>query len=175
MATSFSENSEKINIEFCCKICDYVCNKKQHLKQHLLSNKHKNKEFNNVENSIITVNKNWDCECGKNYKDRTGLWKHKKKCDFIKKDDLHITENNIKNDITFLTNLVLEVVKNNSELQKQNNEIQKQMLEVIKNGTNVNNTNINSHNKTFNLQLFLNETCKDAMNIMDFVDSFKKS
>ena len=52
------------------------------------------------------------------------------------------------------------------------NELQKQMLEVIKNGTNNTNT-INSNNKTFNLQVFLNETCKNAMNIMDFVDSIK--
>jgi hypothetical protein len=173
MATKNSENSEKQNEVFCCKICDYICHKKQHLKQHLMSNKHKNKEFNNVENSIIISNKNWDCECGKNYKDRTGLWKHKKKCEFIKKDDLPITENDIKNDITALTNLVLEVVKNNSELQKQNNELQKQMLEVIKNGTVNTINNNNSNNKTFNLQFFLNETCKNAMNIMDFVDSIK--
>jgi hypothetical protein len=78
-----------------------------------------------------------------------------------------------------LTNLVLEVVKQNqelitqnSEVQKQNQELQKNVIEVFKNGTN-NTTNINSHNKSFNLQFFLNETCKDAMNIMDFVDSIK--
>ena len=53
-------------------------------------------------------------------------------------------------------------------------EQQNMMLEVIKNGTNNNNNNTtNSHNKAFNLQFFLNETCKDAMNIMDFVDSIK--
>ena len=66
--------------------------------------------------------------------------------------------------------LLIEQNKQNFELQKQNNELQKQMIEVIKNGTN---NTVNSHNKTFNLQLFLNETCKDAMNIMDFVDSIK--
>jgi hypothetical protein len=175
MATIFSENSEENTNELCCKICDYVCYKKQHFKQHLLTNKHKINEINNVENKI--VNKNYDCECGKKYKDRSGLWKHKKTCDFIKKTDLNIIDNDTNNDISFLTNLVLEVVKNNSEiqkqnseLQKQNNELQKQMLEVIKNGTN---NTVNSHNKTFNLQVFLNETCKDAMNIMDFVDSIK--
>jgi hypothetical protein len=86
--------------------------------------------------------------------------------------------------MSFLTNLVIEVVKNNSELQKQNQEyqkqnqeyqkqnqeFQKQMLEVCKIGkTNIQNNN--SHNKTFNLQFFLNETCKDAMNLMDFVNT----
>jgi hypothetical protein len=66
-------------------------------------------------------------------------------------------------------NLILTLIQ-------QNNELQKQMLEVIKNGTcntNISNSNNNSNNKTFNLQFFLNETCKDAMNIMDFVDSIK--
>ena len=72
-------------------------------------------------------------------------------------------------DVTFFTNLVLEVVKNNSELQKQNHDFQKQMMELYKT-TNTSITN-NSHNKTFNMQFFLNEQCKDAMNIMDFVNS----
>ena len=74
----------------------------------------------------------------------------------------------------FFTNLVMEVVKNNSELQKQNQEFQKQMLELYKTtNTSITNNNNNSHsyNKTFNLQFFLNETCKDAMNIMEFVNS----
>jgi hypothetical protein len=75
--------------------------------------------------------------------------------------------------------LVIEVVKNNSVLQKQNNELQNKVIDLCKIEVNkydcVNNTinNINSNNKTFNLQVFLNETCKDAMNIMDFVESIK--
>jgi hypothetical protein len=171
MATKVSENSEINSNEFCCKICDYICYKKQHYNQHLLTNKHKNNEINSVENKI--VKKIFDCDCGKKYKDRTGLWKHKRTCNSVKKSDLPIANNN---DITFLTNLVLEVVKNNSELQKQNQELQIQMLEVIKNGTN-NTTNTNSHNnnnnKTFNLQFFLNEECKNALNINEFVSSIK--
>ena len=70
-------------------------------------------------------------------------------------------------------NIVLEVMKSNSDLQKQNNEIQKQMIEVCKNNSiNTINSHNNSHNKTFNLQFFLNEQCKDAMNITDFANSF---
>jgi hypothetical protein len=86
-------------------------------------------------------------------------------------------------DVKMLTNLVLEVVKQNQELicqntesQKQNQELQKHMLDICKNGTTnttITNSNNNSNNKTFNLNVFLNETCKDAMNIMDFVDSVK--
>ena len=62
-------------------------------------------------------------------------------------------------------------------LLQQNNQLQTQIIELCKDKsvTNINNTNahINSHNKTFNLNVFLNETCKDAMNIMEFVDSLK--
>jgi hypothetical protein len=73
-------------------------------------------------------------------------------------------------EMAFLTNLVLEVVKNNGDLQKQNQELQKKMLDVCSNGGTHNSHN-NSYNKTFNMQFFLNEQCKDAMNIMDFVNS----
>ena len=93
----------------------------------------------------------------------------KEKCtkEKIDKDNNKKLEVN-SNEILNLTNLVMDLVKNNSELQKQ-------MLEVCKNSNStINNTN-NSHNnnKTFNMQFFLNEQCKDAMNIMDFVDTFK--
>jgi hypothetical protein len=91
------------------------------------------------------------------------------------------------NEIKVLTSLVLEVVKSNTELQKQNQEfqkqnyeLQKQVLDVCKNiqpGTinniNTNNTTNNNNNKTFNLNFFLNEQCKDAMNINDFIKSIK--
>ena len=172
MATKVGKNSEEYSKGIFCKFCDYIFYKKQHYNQHLLTNKHKNNEINNVENKIV---KNiFDCDCGKKYKDRTGLWKHKRTCNLVKKSDLPIVNNN-NNDITFLTNLVLEVVKNNSELQKQNQELQIQMLEVIKNGTNNTTTNSNNNitNKTFNLQFFLNEECKDALNISEFVSSIK--
>jgi hypothetical protein len=102
------------------------------------------------------------CDCNKIFNSRTTLWRHKKICKNINTENIN-EENNSDIDISD-KNLILTLIQ-------QNNELQKQMLEVIKNGTH--NTNINSHNKTFNLQLFLNETCKDAMNIMDFVDSIK--
>jgi hypothetical protein len=125
-----------------------------------------------------------ECACGKAYKDNSGLWRHKQKCNYNNDSNIDSNIESI-NDTVLLTNLVIEVVKNNNdlqkqcvELQKQNQEFQQKMVEsfseVIKNGTYSNTVNnINSHNKTFNLQFFLNETCKDAMNIMDFVDSIK--
>jgi hypothetical protein len=100
------------------------------------------------------------CSCGKYYKHYSGLWRHKNTCKNVNTTPLKETD---------FKNLIMEVVKNNAELQKQNQDFQKQMLELYQKG---NNTVItNSHNKTFNLQVFLNEQCKDAMNIMDFVNS----
>jgi hypothetical protein len=68
-----------------------------------------------------------------------------------------------------------DIIKDNADIIKENSELKNMMMEVIKTGTHNSNTtnNMNSHNKTFNLQFFLNETCKNAMNIMDFVDSLK--
>ena len=97
-------------------------------------------------NDIREDTNNYTCMCGKTYKYSQGLSKHKIKCTYTDKDKLIVM------------------------LVKQNADLMKEMMGVIKNGTN---NTINSHNKTFNLQFFLNETCKDAMNIMDFVDSVK--
>jgi hypothetical protein len=166
-----NKNEQKLSKKYYCEICDYNTDRKSNLDNHNLSAKHiKSMNSNEIKQILSTDH---ICEiCNKKYKDYSGLWRHKKKC-FVK-------EENIENDETTITQyensitpeLVIEIIKQNQELQKQNNELQKQMLEVIKNGTN--NTNINnSHNKTFNLQFFLNETCKNAMNIMDFVDSIK--
>ena len=124
------------------------------------------------------------CKCGKNYANNSGLWKHAKKCNInnINIEIKEITEQKIFDKDLDLKQLILEIFKSNNEmqkqqfeLQKQTNELQKQMIDVCKN-TNITNMSINNNsnnnNKTFNLQFFLNEQCKDAMNLSDFTDSF---
>jgi hypothetical protein len=114
------------------------------------------------------------CECGKEYMHHSGLWKHKKQCNGIAINSQNGEKNNYANEIT--PELIMSVLQQNKELQQMLIEQNKTIIELSKNNiiTNNNNTtNTNSHNKTFNLQFFLNETCKDAMNIMDFVDSIK--
>ncbi len=156
---------------FFCKVCDYTTSRISQYNRHLLTAKHKNQQMETdlvhlvpPRQSVLNCNK-----CNKKYKERSGLWKHTKICKIEKKSfDVIIDDNEA------FKSLILEVVKNNTELQKQNNELQKQVLEVCKNSntTNNNTNHINSHNKTFNLQFFLNEQCKDAMNISDFVNTF---
>ena len=90
-------------------------------------------------------------------------------------DNIKINNNtNFENVFLDIKCLIVEVMKSNSDLQKQHTELQKQLIDVCKNSNNtiINNSNNNSHNKTFNLQFFLNEQCKDAMNLSDFANSF---
>jgi len=169
MATFFSENSEDHNQIYFCEVCDYKCFKKQHIKQHNLTNRHKMRFGNQVENSGKNGNldKKYNCKCGKSYVDKSGLWKHTKKCNF-QETFLDNLENKSEN--KFLQDLILEMVKSNSELQKSIIEMSKQ-IQPSNINNNINNSNFN--NRSFNLNFFLNETCKNAMNIMDFANSIQ--
>ena len=101
------------------------------------------------------------------------VFNHKKKYQTLNINNEEINTEDLNNQIT--PELIMSVLQQNKELQKMLIEQGKTIVELSKNSsnTNISNNNINSHNKTFNLQFFLNETCKDAMNIMDFVDSIK--
>ena len=162
--------------KFSCKECHFECSKKSYWERHLVTAKH-NKLTNINQNVTLEIKENnYDCNlCSKTYKSRVGLWKHRKICTPNESFENIVISNN---DIDF-KKIILDVVKSNSELIKQNQQLQEQMMEICKNGNgNINNNNShnnnnNSHNKTFNLQFFLNEQCKDAMNIMDFVNTFQ--
>jgi hypothetical protein len=160
-----SNIKQKLSKKYCCEVCDYNTDRKSNIQNHYNSAKH-TKELNGTKNKQILSNNNYVCEyCNKIYQTTSGLWKHTQKCikeTINKEKDETTTDTNI--DI-FDKNLILTLIQ-------QNNELQKQMLEVIKNGTN-NTTHTNSHNKSFNLQFFLNEECKDALNIAEFVSSIK--
>jgi hypothetical protein len=172
--TDFTDFTDKFN----CKVCDTKCSRAAEWLRHLSTRKHKRNVLGNAVEGNFTTGKIYDCVCGKIYKTHSGLWKHKNTCTYepepepIKKPKLYekddILDVLMKENLDF-KNIILEVVKNNAELQKQNQEFQKQMMELYKPGNNT----VNSHNnnKTFNMQIFLNETCKDAMNIKDFVNS----
>jgi len=171
---------------FLCKICDYYTSRKLNYDRHKLSVKHKKNENDtkmihldhNVEqNEFFEQSEIFKCVCGKPYKYSQGLSKHKKICKYGVSETSQPTAYNGESDVKSLTNLILEVVKQNKELIEQNNGLTNKLVGMC--GTAANNTQINnnlhnnSHNKTFNLNLFLNETCKNAMNIMDFVDSIQ--
>ena len=157
------ENFTDFTANLNCELCNVKCSRPSEMKRHLATPKHKRKESGNNLEGNFTTEKIYQCNCGKKYKTHSGLWKHKKICIQPKLNEPS------ENEVKFLTNLVLEIVKNNSDLQKQNQELQNKVIDVCKNSTY--NSHNNNNNKTFNMQFFLNETCKDAMNIMDFVNS----
>ena len=149
--------------KFYCNNCDYGTCRKSNYYEHILTAKHKKRSNGNLCQSIsskIQQTVKYSCQfCAKEYNDNSGLWKHKQKCNPI----TTTTNNNEPTD----KEVIMMLIKENSELKNM-------MIKVIENGTNNNNNNtINSHNKAFNLNVFLNETCKDAMNISDFIDSVK--
>jgi hypothetical protein len=150
---------------FHCEYCDFKCSKQSNYSTHLLTAKHL-KRYNMIQNDTKKMPKNatsqYMCDCGRIFSYHSGLWRHKKKCKENKENEeleKLVSEHNGPTD----KELMMMLIKDNSEMKKM-------MMEVIKNGTH--NTN-NSHNKTFNLQFFLNEQCKDAINITDFVNSIQ--
>jgi hypothetical protein len=165
-------HSPKILPKFICEKCDYMCCKKGDFNKHLQSIKHNTTNTTNIQQEF-----SYSCECGKMYTHRASLYNHKKTCS-LKTQSIIETENiNNSTDLSDKDQLILMLIKQNSELIKETADFKNIMMKVIENGTHntTNNTtnNTNSHNKAFNLNFFLNETCKDAMNIMDFVDSIK--
>ena len=180
------EKSPKKEKKYICECCDYLCYKNSEYIKHLLTSKHISNASGNEKVS------NFKCKfCNKIYKSNKGLWGHNKTCISIQNnneiytnDNINVIQDSSSNEIKLLTNLVIEVMKTNTELQKQNQEFQKQIIDVCQkiqpssssstiNSNNTTNTTTNNNNKTFNLQFFLNEQCKDAMNIKDFVKSIK--
>jgi len=188
LATNFSENSENEKCIFKCNKCHYKCSKKQHMKQHVKTKKHSQCAVNSVENSVNKTETFFFCSCGKQYRDRTGLWRHKQKCINVNKENSEyheldkcvepIKKSNHTTSDTEYTHFKIEDLSDKQmivQLLSQNQELQKTIIELTKQGINNYNShnNNNSNNKTFNLQVFLNETCKNAMNINEFIDSIK--
>jgi hypothetical protein len=165
MIVNDSKKSQKVARNFHCKFCDYTTCKKTDYCKHLATDKHKKTE--NDSKMVVNDSKNsqkvaqFVCKCGKIYKYDSGFYRHKKTCQET------TCKSDIKSDGSVSTvsdkELIIMLINQNKEL-----------MEIVKNGTNNTiNYNNNSNNKTFNLQVFLNETCKDAMNISDFVESIK--
>jgi hypothetical protein len=176
-----NEKTPKINNKYYCEKCDFTCSKKSNYTAHLSTSKHKIKEMDNEK-----MPKNaapYMCSCGNEYKHASGLSKHKKKCTYIQNSSKKETE--VSEDIPKPTmEDYLKLMKQNTELHevvKQSNEIIKQqsglMQQQMENTEEildtVKNAKGNTINNNININFFLNDTCKDAMNIADFIDTLK--
>lgn len=178
MSTLGQNFTQKTPINFECELCDFKCCYKRDYYRHLNTVKHiSNAKSTEINTKTPNKPKYWCQKCEKLFSDRSGLWRHKKKCVAIK----NTIENNLYSSSEIENKIIEKSEKNNITdkdlimmLIKENAEFKNMMMEVLKNGTHhTTTTYTNSHNKSFNLQFFLNETCKHAMNITDFVNSIE--
>jgi hypothetical protein len=178
METAGNQIKPKTSLKYYCNYCDYTTSKKSNYETHIATSKHKKLSNGNILETAGNKIKPKFCSqvfacenCNKEFKNRSGLWKHNNKCIVTKVNNQQVSKYN-NNEISQET--ILSILKQNSELQNMLIEQNKTIIELSKNNSiTYSNNNNNSNNKTFNLQFFLNETCKDAMNIMDFVDSIR--
>lgn len=160
---------ENSSAKFHCKECHYFTCRKSQYEQHLLTRKHQILHDPYIK-SFKTI-KSYECECGKAYKHSSSYYAHRKACFHIPKKDVHKEENETMIHGMSKDDLIIMLLKQNAELIKGQQDM---TMELIKNGThNTTTIHTNSHNKAFNLNVFLNETCKHAMNITEFVESIQ--
>ncbi len=177
---------KKISKKFICEQCHYKCCKYSEYIKHNNTRKHKMATM-----EILEIQKSPDyicSNCNKYFKSSSGLWKHTNKCIAPQHEEPMPTPLSSQDDVPLPMNIILELIKQNQEFKQllveqnkqlyekheENMGLQKQLLDVVKDGKTINNNTINNNNnKTFNLQVFLNETCKDAMNIKDFIQSLE--
>ena len=186
--------SPKLAKKFVCERCNYKCSKKSDMDKHFLTAKHKNRT-NRTETRQKLAKANlinidiFKCECGKEYKARNSLWYHKQKCDYSIDDINNITDitDNASNIDISNPNIVVELLRQNQEFKEliietnkqmkkndeNNTQLQNRLVEICKEGKNINsgNTINNNNNQRFNINFFLNDTCKDAMSITEFLQN----
>lgn len=169
-ATNDANKVAKSCKQFCCEKCDYFTSRLSSYDKHLNTSKHK--MMTNDATKCAKVAKHvhtpqvilYSCDCGKKYKYRQGLYVHKKKCNQIVVKMETMSDSNQPHP-QLSNNTVLEIVK-------QNQEFKELIVELIKdkNNTVINNVT-NTNNNQFNLNFFLNEQCKDALNMDEFLNT----
>tara|TARA_Y100000992_G_C21271431_1_gene497129 strand:+ start:181 stop:1146 length:966 start_codon:yes stop_codon:yes gene_type:complete len=184
-----TKKPQKTPIEFICIKCDFICSNKKDYERHILTAKHKRLTNANIKNPK-KPQKIYTCLCGKEYKQAPSLSRHKKKCKIVLEDfeeeeseeecfiiEENIIEENIKdennlqeNNNTDYKELFMEAMKT---MQKQAETISELQQENSKMVPLIGNTTNNTTNNQFNLQFFLNEKCKDALNLTDFINSIQ--
>jgi len=159
-------NTPTTQHKFTCTHCYFNCSNKKDYNRHLSTAKHKlmtNNDNTTQKNPLTFI-----CDCGRQYKYRQGLHFHKKTCNHLNKDEIETVSSNISPPID--SALIVELLKQNKELHEM-------VIDLAKNNNTTNNTTNNTINNTtnnkFNLNVYLNETCKDAINLNDFIQSIE--
>ena len=169
--------------KYYCEKCNFKCSKKSNYDIHLTTAKHQ-KILDDT--SQMPISRMYSCnKCGQEYKYHSGLWRHKQKC--TGENSVSVNVEQVSNQASVISpldsSLIIELLKQNQEFKelmieqhKRMTEQQDTIIELSKNsGNTTNNNTINNttNNNKFNLNVFLNETCKDAINLNDFIQSIE--
>jgi len=166
-------NPQNLPLKFRCESCDYNTSNKKDFNKHITTDKHKNLK-NPILLSHIPLKKIYNCECSRSYSHMSTLHAHKKKCIIINKveNDTNIIEEYSTDPCTLSDkDLIMLLINENKEFKQIVLDQHKTIIDLSKNSNTNQSHNNHSLNKTFNLQFFLNEQCKDALNLSDFVSS----
>ena len=180
MTINTTKNVPKISHKIICKFCDYKCSKQSVFNKHLITRKHMNNvNTTNIQQSVYK-NVPYECECGKEYTHRASLYNHKKKCDYKECEDCENEETDLIDKTTDnYKDLVMKLIVENQEIKnimmKENQELRKQITDLIPQLGNNNNNTTNNVKQKFNINVFLNEKCKDAISIDQFIDTIEVS
>ena len=190
-STEITQSMRKKQKEYYCDNCHYNSVRKNDYDRHMLSSKHQNYAKINILSKKSTnyafipqKQKNEDsyhCQCcNKIFTCRSGLWRHNQKCKMTlsheqcnQEESNDYGEQEQESEEYDLKNMFLQMMKQNEEFKQIMVDQTQKLLDLANNQSITNNNNINYNNtmnNKFNLQIFLNETCKDAMNIQEFID-----
>jgi len=171
--TTDDKLSQTPAFKYSCTNCDYYTQRKNDYEKHKLTTKHQRMTNDDtISDNVATGDEppyKYKCTCGNSYKYRQGLFKHKSRCGTINKKEIN-------------ANLVMQIIKENQEFKnmliEQNKrvmELQNQLVEISKETKVTTNSNNTTNNNQFNLNFFLNETCKNAINFSEFIDNIQVS
>lgn len=159
---------------FSCCVCDYNTSRASQYDRHCLTRKHE--IMTNNDGLVPPSEKKYTCGCGNQYRYRQGLFAHKKACYGVA-DPTKKSRPKRPTQSPPDTSMILELIQQNQEFktmlieqQKDNQLLQQQLIDAVKDGKTVHNTN---NNQKFNLNFFLNTTCKDAINMSDFIQTIE--
>ena len=171
-----AKTSQNEPLKYCCEKCDYSTSKLANWKRHLKTKKHNatqmlpNADYLGAKTSQNEPANKWICGCGKSYKHKQSFYRHKSKCTYIEEDikeednGLAIQENvNMKDVLGLMNDLIVK-----------NNKLTEKVIELSSNqGQSIHGDHNNQIQNNFNIQLFLNEDCKNALSIQDFAKQLK--
>ena len=173
-----TNKSSKIPNIFECKKCTYCTSSKKDYNKHLSTAKHK--KLTTLTTNVPQSTNAFICDvCNKTYRSRMGLWQHKQKCQEMSVNMNELNTEDAEMPGMVSSDLVMHLIQENREFkelllvqQQENHKLQSQLIEAVKDNGNTYNTT-NNNNQKFNLNFFLNTTCKDAMNMSEFIENME--